>query len=203
VATTSSPVQDPTDPPAIAAFVARWQSSGSAERANYQLFLGELCDLLAVPRPDPTRPDDAQNAYVFEKSVRFASPDGSHSVGRIDLYKRACFVLEAKQGSDLTDDTPLFGAPTKKKLGTAARGTASWDAAMLKARGQAEAYVRAFPCVRRNVGNLRCRANSAAVVSPYGSVSQPLSNRRLKNGRLARLCQKTYAATHPGHAARS
>jgi len=28
------------------AFIARWQASGGAERANYQLFLTGLCDLL-------------------------------------------------------------------------------------------------------------------------------------------------------------
>lgn len=37
--------------PDAAAFLARWQHSGAAERANYQLFLSELCDLLDVPRP--------------------------------------------------------------------------------------------------------------------------------------------------------
>ncbi len=58
----------PSDP---AAFIARWQKSGAAERANYQLFLSELCDLLGVPRPDPTTPDDAANAYVFERTVTF------------------------------------------------------------------------------------------------------------------------------------
>lgn len=30
----------------IDAFIARWQASGGAERANYQLFLTGLCDLL-------------------------------------------------------------------------------------------------------------------------------------------------------------
>lgn len=34
-------------------FITRWESSGAAERANYALFLSELCDLLDVPRPDP------------------------------------------------------------------------------------------------------------------------------------------------------
>jgi hypothetical protein len=79
-------------------FIDRWKNSGAAERANYQLFLSELCDVLGVPRPDPTTPDDAENAYVFERSVTFHYPDGSTSTGRIDLYKRGCFVLEAKQG---------------------------------------------------------------------------------------------------------
>ena len=56
---------------AVSAFIARWQASGAAERANYQLFLSELCDLLGVPRPDPTRPDDRDDAYLFEHSVTF------------------------------------------------------------------------------------------------------------------------------------
>ena len=29
----------------ISDFISRWQASGSAERANYQLFLCELCDV--------------------------------------------------------------------------------------------------------------------------------------------------------------
>lgn len=43
-------------------FITRWQASGAAERANYQLFLSELCDVLDTPRPDPTTPDEASNA---------------------------------------------------------------------------------------------------------------------------------------------
>jgi hypothetical protein len=39
-------------------FISRWEASGAAERANYQLFLTELCDFLGVPRPNPTVPDD-------------------------------------------------------------------------------------------------------------------------------------------------
>ena len=53
---------------ALPPFLQRWHDSGAAERANYQLFLSELCDQLGVPRPDPTRPDDEQNAYVFERA---------------------------------------------------------------------------------------------------------------------------------------
>ena len=79
-------------------FINRWKNSGAAERANYQLFLSELCDLIGVARPDPTKPDDAENACVFERSVTFHHPDGTTSMGRIDLYKRACFVHEAKAG---------------------------------------------------------------------------------------------------------
>jgi hypothetical protein len=31
-------------------FIDRWKNSGAAERANHQLFLSELCDVLGVPR---------------------------------------------------------------------------------------------------------------------------------------------------------
>jgi hypothetical protein len=83
-----------TAPDVVDGFIQRWEASGAAERANYALFLTELCDLLHVPRPEPTRPEDAENAYVFERSVTFHNGDGSTSVGRIDLYKRGCFVLD-------------------------------------------------------------------------------------------------------------
>ena len=151
------PTAPPASPTDAESFVARWRSSGAAERANYQLFLSELCDVLAVPRPDPSRPDDRDNAYVFERSVRFDDGDGIHSTGRIDLYKRGCFVLEAKQGSAATDSAALFipeSAPRKKK-GTAVRGSTAWDEAMERARGQAEQYVRALPGARSEVGNGR------------------------------------------------
>jgi len=41
-------------PEQITAFITRWSSSGAAERANYQMFLSELCDILGVPRPAPS-----------------------------------------------------------------------------------------------------------------------------------------------------
>ena len=79
-------------------FLARWQASGGAEHANYGLFLQDLCDLLAVPRPDPKTNDPAHDAYVFERGVTFDNGAGKKTTGRIDLYKRGCFVLETKQG---------------------------------------------------------------------------------------------------------
>jgi hypothetical protein len=131
-------------------FIARWQNSGAAERANYALFLTELCTLLGVPQPDPTHADDADNAYVFERSVTFHHQDGTTSTGRIDLYKRGCFILEAKQGVEKKEKTAALAAVTQAsaksaKKGTAIRGTAAWDDAMLKAHGQAQQYARALP----------------------------------------------------------
>ncbi len=72
----------------IDAFIKRWELSGAAERANCQLFLTELCAVLRVEPPQLAGADEALNAYVFEKSVRFPNRDGSVSLGRIDLYKR-------------------------------------------------------------------------------------------------------------------
>lgn len=83
-----------------AAFVDRWKDSGGAELANSQSFLKELCDLLDVPQPDPTRPEATANRYVFEKAVEFNNGDGSVSFGRVDLFRSGCFVLESKQGSE-------------------------------------------------------------------------------------------------------
>jgi hypothetical protein len=144
-----------TAPIEPADFIRRWEGSGAAERANYALFLTELCDLLRVARPEPTRPDDTENAYVFERSVTFQNGDGTTSAGRIDLYKRGCFVLEAKQGSErpeADEGLTLTSGPTRRarRRGTAVRGTAGWDDAMLAARGQAEQYVKALPASEPN-----------------------------------------------------
>ena len=78
-------------------FEDRWRVSGGAERANYGLFLQDLCDLLQVPRPNPTTDRPAEDAYVLERAVQF-NDGAKKSTGRIDLYKRGCFVLETKQG---------------------------------------------------------------------------------------------------------
>ena len=129
-------------------FIARWSAASPSERANAQLFLVELCDLLAVPRPDP-KPG---SGYAFEFPVVEHHPDGSTSDGRIDLYKRAAFLLEAKQFQDQPPaPTELHlalesaGAVARKRKSAPVRGTGAWDDAMLKARGQAERYVRALP----------------------------------------------------------
>lgn len=77
----------------IAGFIAHWSAASASERANSQAFLLDLCDLLEVPRPDP-HPDAG---YFFEYPVTEHHADGTTTVGRIDLYKRPCFLLESKQ----------------------------------------------------------------------------------------------------------
>jgi hypothetical protein len=73
--------------------------------------------------------------------------------GRIDLYKRAGFVLESKkfqekvaEQSDLELSAEKFGAiPKRKKSAAPTWDTPRWDDAMLKAFIQARDYVRALP----------------------------------------------------------
>tara|TARA_R110002049_G_scaffold300015_1_gene490552 strand:- start:2422 stop:5847 length:3426 start_codon:yes stop_codon:yes gene_type:complete len=131
-------------------FVDRWKDSGGAELANSQSFLKELCDLLEVSQPDPTKPDAASNRYVFEKAVEFNNGDGSVSQGRVDLFRAGCFVLESKQGSErkAAEQAEALATVTKtakKLVGTAKRGTAGWDRAMQAARKQAKGYAEAIP----------------------------------------------------------
>jgi hypothetical protein len=84
--------------PAVETFIARWQGrEGGQERANYALFLSELCGVIGVDPPDPAGAGADGNDYVLERAVREPGGNGSHSHRRIDLYKRGCFVLEAKQ----------------------------------------------------------------------------------------------------------
>lgn len=54
---------------ALPTFMTRWQQAGGTERANYQLFLTELCALLDLPLPEPAGDDTRDNAYVFERRV--------------------------------------------------------------------------------------------------------------------------------------
>lgn len=114
------------DPAAVSAFIARWRDADGTELANAQTFTRELCELLALPLPEPSRADTQDNAYVFERRVVFAHGDGSTSEGRIDCYRRGAFVLEAK----------------RLQAGAHTRG---FDDALLRARTQAERYARALP----------------------------------------------------------
>lgn len=141
-------------------FLARWQKAGGTERANYQLFLTELCSLLDLPLPEPAGDDTRDNAYVFERRVVINQPDGSNNNGFIDLYKRGSFVLEAKQTGKTLDSS-------------------GWDKAMLRAHNQADQYARALPAeegrppfilvvdVGRNIELYAEFSRSGATYTPY------------------------------------
>ena len=136
-------------------FIARWTArEGGAERANYQMFLSELCDVLGVSRPDPSGAERDRNDYVFERAVRSTTLDGA-SAKRIDLYKKAHFLLEAKQSHAKGGDK---AAPEQLALGLAAAPEAvqpeqlgrraavrNFDVLMRKAFNQALDYVHLLP----------------------------------------------------------
>ncbi|GFO80714.1 MAG: hypothetical protein A49_03410 [Methyloceanibacter sp.] len=84
-------------------FIEKWSQSSGAERANFQSFANELCDLLDVSRPDAAK-RDANDSYVFEYGVKFKSADGAESPGWVDLYKRGCFV--SKRSRVVKRDAP-------------------------------------------------------------------------------------------------
>ncbi|MGQ0696823.1 MAG: class I SAM-dependent DNA methyltransferase [Panacagrimonas sp.] len=104
------------------AFIAKWSGLSASELSTSQSFLIDLCRLLGVDAPHPT----TEQEYLFERAITFTHGDGSHSAGRIDLYRRGCFVLESKK--------------LKAEV-----GTARLDAGLLAARSQAENYARALP----------------------------------------------------------
>ena len=68
------PATRPSDK--FAAFITRWSAAGGSERANYQLFIGELCALLDLPTPDPASDATRDNAYVFERRITSCHGDG-------------------------------------------------------------------------------------------------------------------------------
>lgn len=136
-------------PTAIEAFIRRWQAcEGGAERANYALFLTELCAIIGVAPPEPAHATSARNDYVFERAV--VLPGDEDRRGRIDLYKRGCFVLEAKQSREglgaksLADLGHVLPGLLPDEPGTAPRSR-QWDILMRRAREQAEQYARALP----------------------------------------------------------
>ena len=83
------------DQEAVAAFIAYWRHRpGGAERANYQLFLGQLASALELPTPEAAE-RGVLGTYQYEGPVAGGSMRGNK--GFIDLYRKGCFVLEAKQ----------------------------------------------------------------------------------------------------------
>ncbi len=114
-----------------------------AERANAQPFLSELCDVLEVPRPDPA--SGGVGPYRYERNVTHHEADGSITTRRIDLYRRGCFVCEAKQGGSAHRQATLFSAETEAQRRATVRNTPAWVRHMQQAKGQAEGYARDLP----------------------------------------------------------
>lgn len=131
-------------------FIGHWSRAGANERANSQSFLIGLTQLLGVPQPSPSH----EEGYSFEFPVKVP---GSSITNFLDLYRRGCFVLESKQFTAQKEEQSNLelaaieaGALAEKKKSGPVRGTGAWDDAMLRARGQAERYVRSLPAGEPN-----------------------------------------------------
>ena len=129
----------------IPEFIERWGKSGGSERANYASFLNELTEVLELEKPLPATDTTENDHYRFERPVA-SGVAGEGSKKFIDLYKRGCFVLETKQGTQRKDaddnQLTLPTLPERKRAGHGVRGTRAWDKMMVKARGQADNYAR-------------------------------------------------------------
>ncbi len=120
---------------------------GFLDMATAQSFAIELTELLGVPRPNVSDKDGDFLDYRFERPVTLTHT-GRKRNGRIDLYKKGHFILEARQF--VTGDTKnkntlnLFlekDAPKQSRHGK--RGTPKFDDTMMKARNQADNSARA------------------------------------------------------------
>jgi hypothetical protein len=205
---------DATKPAAdLEAFIARWaDGEGGQERANYALFFAELCDLLDVPHPDQASHDATTNAYAFERAVTFREPDGSTARGRIDLYKRGSFVLEAKQSrrpggakaipeqGDLLAAEEVDATPRGRRIASHA-----WDTLMMSARRQ-----KTMPrlCPRRKVGLANAPSSFSfsariRVTSPIRSQTTPIRSACVKHsnesrdGRVIQSLNHTFKTVTP------
>ncbi|MBC7521493.1 MAG: class I SAM-dependent DNA methyltransferase, partial [Sandarakinorhabdus sp.] len=144
-------------------FITKWQGlPGGAERANFPPFISEFCRALGLPEPDPAVAGTLTD-YRFEAPVRPDAAFSAKSSGRIDLYKRRCFVLEAKQsrlndGEKAPVEPPapapapviarnLFGEDivVTPPLKPAAAAPRRYDRLMEDALAQAKGYALALP----------------------------------------------------------
>jgi hypothetical protein len=60
-------------------FLARWQKAGGTERANYQLFLTELCSLLGMPMPEPAGYDIRWLRPEYQNPSAAVAPEQSEA----------------------------------------------------------------------------------------------------------------------------
>ncbi|WP_363346501.1 DNA methyltransferase [Methylocystis echinoides] len=139
-----------SDGSALERFIEKWLGrEGGQERANYALFLTEFCLALSLPSPEPAGAARDTNDYVFERRVRETRRDGQAAHRRIDLYKRDCFVLEAKQSRQQKGgekEIAQQGLFVEEAAPRGRRGAErAWDVLMVNARAQAEGYVRLLP----------------------------------------------------------
>ena len=128
-------------------FMERWTGSGGSEMATSQSFANDLTALLGVEPPKVSDKDGDFLDYRFERPVTLTHT-GRKRNGRVDLYKKGHFILEAKQfvSPDAKDKNTLemfLEKDAPKQSGHGKRGGSKFDDTMMKARNQADNYARA------------------------------------------------------------
>lgn len=124
-------------------FIAKWWGSkGGAERSNLGPFITDLCLTLDLPLPGQAEAGKL-GTYEYEGKVPGGSFRSTKGTGSIDLYRRGCFILEAKQsqlpiGQQASLFEPAANAPK-------APSGARYDLLMREARAQAENYAKNLP----------------------------------------------------------
>ena len=89
----------------------RFTDIAAAERANYQIYLMELCEAIGVEKPRPAAVGGRvaeHTAYQFEFPVQTTTREGVVSTNFVDLYKAGCFALEAKHADEGSNATRLL-----------------------------------------------------------------------------------------------
>ncbi|MEY2883445.1 MAG: hypothetical protein RL490_1169 [Pseudomonadota bacterium] len=143
----------------IETFIGNWHGKpGGAERANFPIFISEFCRALGLPEPGQAI-GGILSDYQYEAPVRPDAAFSAKASGRIDLYKRGCFVLEAKQsrlgeiGPAVEVATPapvieknLFGESiVVDSVAKARAAPRRYDRLMEDALAQAKGYALALP----------------------------------------------------------
>lgn len=124
-------------------FIAKWQGTvGGAEKKNLPLFIGDLCAALGVDAPNEPGSGGVLGAYEYEAPVPKGSFRSLGGKGAVDLYKRAHFIMEAKQ-SQLKPEQQ--GLDLDEPQGPRAPSGARYDKLMRDARLQAENYAKNLP----------------------------------------------------------
>jgi hypothetical protein len=123
--------------------ISKWQGTpGGAEKKNFPLFIGDLCEVLGVPPPSEPAAGGVLGAYEYEAPVPKGSFRSLDASGAIDLYKRASFIMEAKQSYLKPEQVGLdLGEDERPRAPSGAR----YDKLMRDARNQAENYAKNLP----------------------------------------------------------
>ena len=125
--------------------IERWSGlPGGAERKNFAPFIYDLIDALGLPRPGPGVAGKLGD-HEFEGTVQGGSAKQTGAGGSADLYKRGCFVMEAKQSwlPPREQRAPgLFDAEPVIPLGPTG---AAYDKLMIRAQAQARNYAHNLP----------------------------------------------------------